>query len=345
MLRHHLLGSVCALVALGCDREKLMDIAPVKEFSLDATQPPSRPVACSPDGTVAVGTWGKVHVGTADAKDFRSFGEFDSQVDRIAVGPKGKLVGACAANQAIVWDAASGKEVARHKLPAKEWFEGIHFRPDGEGAFLLTHYHGELLAWNFAKNEVNTLLKLTNCKSLPDEAHKNLYTSGLAVIDEHLILVAIRPGLLVYDLRTSTDRFVRVNEGFAISALAPAPDGKRVAFNYAGSAVLVYDAEKWEQKVAFRFPELEKNDYPEFAELRYTRDGKYLVAAGVLGNVRPSYIGLFEPETGKLLAAVRTHAKFAPSLGLTPKDEFVVTAGAEGVKFWKFDDIVKRFKK
>lgn len=323
-----------------------MDVAPDKQFALGTSPPPHGPVACSRDGLLAVGTQGAVRLGAVDSRELRIFGSFAAGVSHIAFDAAGKRVGICAANLAIVWDVESGRELARYELPdRRDWFEGIHLRSDGKTAYLLTHYGDDLLAWDITSNKVTVVIKLDDCKTLPANPRLYLERKSLAVIGDHTVVVAVRPGFMVYDTRTKAERFVSVSKGLDIVDLAASEDGKSLAVSYVGSDVYVYDSATWQQKSSFRFPAVGENETPSMEECRFTHDGKYLVVAGLTGNVRPSYVGVFEAATGKSVGVFPSHAKRAASVAVTPKDQFLVTAGAEGLRIWDFPKILEHFKK
>ena len=223
----------CIFPTVGCEEDKKVNVSPVKQFALDDTDPFQRVMTSTPDGVIAIGSHGKVHVGCVNSKEFRVLDGFNSTVNRIALNANGTRVGVCAGPEAIVWDIKSGKEVARHKLPTKQyWYEGIQFRADDESAYLLTHYDGVLLDWNFAKNEVNPVFNLANSQTFPEEWRgRVIHASGLLVKNDTTALIFRAPGIVEYNLKTNTERFIKFNKPLSVAALAISPDQKSIAVN------------------------------------------------------------------------------------------------------------------
>lgn len=212
---------------------------------------------------------------------------------------------------------------------------------------MLTHYDGVLLHWNFVKNEVNPVFKLASSQTFPEEWRGDIiFASGLLVKNDTTALIFRAPGIVEYNLKTTTERFIKFNKPLGVDALAISPDRKSIAVNTGNALISVYDFETWQLKFTFAFPAIHENkESPLFREVKYTHDGQYLVAVGSTGAVRPSYVGMFKANNGDFVGAFQSHEKNAKSLIVTPDDKFIVTAGRDGAKFWQLDDILQKFDK
>lgn len=352
MTIHTIVGVGVVFIAVGCNREAVMndtperylvDVKPSRQVPIGNLTGIGTPVACSSTGAIAVGTRDGLRVGSVLGGPFRQFGVEDWRSACLAFDPTGMKVLACSAKVAAVWDVDTGHELARHEF--SNVIVKVVMRPDGESAYLLRQYGGDILLWNYAKNEIKTVIRPADCPTLPNRDRRYIGGDGLAVIDDHLIFISVEPGLLIYDTRTKADRFVRVGEKwYGISGLTPSNDGKQLAFKRGGT-VYVYDVATWQEKFHFIFPAVLDEGSPLTTSIHYTHDGNSIVTTGGGMSNAPGFVGVFDASTGNSVCAFQASGKDFQSLAVTPDDQFIVTAGVEGVRFWDLQALLKRYKK
>jgi WD40 repeat protein len=345
-MANRLLVICLLLVVLGCDKEKLLDIQPAKTIDLGATNRESvalqLPIAVSQNGTIAIGCYGEVHVIVPKAETTSKFlTNVQGQVEYISITKDGKRLGLNSSNELIIFDLDKSKEIARHIIKTRGFHHSLYLRSDLPIAYFTTttHSKSDIMGWHYEQDKVHTAFALRDSKTFPNYTESKGISKLFGMLNDDTLLPfpGDPKGYIVYNQKDKTDRFFDLTQRPRYMAVSK--DQNLLAITPTETTTIVI-VEVTSGKIKTRCESDPMLPGPAPCEVRFTSDGKHLVVASTLGNVRPSYFSIYQVSDGKCLGSVQVSDRIVTSLNITPDDKYIVTADRDGAKFWDLPRIL-----
>jgi RNA polymerase sigma factor (sigma-70 family) len=242
-----------------------------------------------------------------------------------AFSPDGKTLAVAEGRGVILWDAASGKEIAP-LIPCPDGFGGgvaVAFSPDGKTVAGANHLGGIQL------REVTTGRLVGELKPC------NLSRGGLAYApDGKCVASAAEDGTVVlWDLATRKERWRTALVAFRPDTRGPgvafSPDGKALASTGADGVTRIWDAASGKILLSFGDGNSGGPNGPGVAT--WSPDGRVLVTPGP-----GEFVCFWDASTGKELRRWRTKEQWVNSVSFAPDGRTLATTARWGcrVRLW-----------
>jgi hypothetical protein len=259
----------------------------------------------------------------------------------------GKQLTACIGTQLRVWDVESGKAVIEFEFTQDRRISlnGLCAGNTPNTWYLLTNTDSRLLQYDAKANTLQERFVIGKSKTVP-KTKFSAVGHALARIDENRLVISVRPGFLIYDLRDDSEQFVEVGNGHGIPRLAVSSDEKLLALQR-DQIVELFRTDTWKSVAICQFQTVGidgDKEQPSAIHFAITKDGSYIVATASLGIPRPSYLGVFQTTDGKNIGQWKIDDDIGVGLGLSPDNNTLLTSGVAGTKVWDFQAIVKQLQ-
>jgi hypothetical protein len=209
--------------------------------------------------------------------------------DALTFSPDGARLAGLARLRVVVWDVATGRELAAHRLPVGNTAAGLWFQPDGQ-----------LRCAAFGHTPPG-VIKILDGLTLAEQGarltgHTAVGRSFLVSADgRRAVSTALDQTTRVWDLVARREVAQLQGPGKPLRSLALAPDGRRVVATYHEPDVRVFDADTGREVRRFTPPTLGETGAVAFAP-----GGKVVCGAGFDGVTR-----LLDDEWGRVLLRLK----------------------------------------
>jgi WD40 repeat protein len=254
-------------------------------------------------------------------------------VKQVAFSPDGKHVASVADNRGMLWNALSGKPVARVPPPKSRpgVGPGVAFTPDSR-LLLVAGHSTNVFVWDVEKSEggihagdddwVGQGHPYGTCTAFALSADGTHAVCGVArqVSDSHKRW----PEVVLWHADKGGRRLTLFNTRPGPLALAFSPNGGALAVSKSGPELFLWDVFR-ERKLTLAFSP------PSVCEtLCYSPDGKSLLA----GTSKHGIL-FFDPATGEVQRKLPGHKGGTRSLSFSPDGTLLLTGGADKmVRLW-----------
>jgi WD40 repeat protein len=327
---------------VGCEQEKDLEPTKILEYKVRFTSN-EWPMAISPKGQIAAGCWGEIHVFDVSSESTTRIPfDIQSQTSKIAISDDGRRVAAIVSDFILIFDVSTKKEISRNGMRRGIFPMYFHLCSDQPTVYYTESNGDRIKSWNYEKNTESTLLTLADFTSIPaDDSPKKLIQ--FTMLNKDIILAKVGGGVIHYDIKTKSNKYFPLDKFGQYASVSK--DESLIALSSISGTVTtkIYDTKFWKLKVNCERDSTREVYGP--CQTHFTHDGKYLILCTTMGNVRPTFMTIYQVSDGKCLGSIQTHKQISTSLVITPDDKYIVTSGFEGAKFWDFAEVLKHLQK
>lgn len=245
----------------------------------------------------------------------------------LAFSPNGKYLAYVQDNySAYLWDAKTGKEIARFCGKLRHNYALCRFTPDSK-ELILNNGQERISFWNVQAGKESRSLQLAHVSLLSPDARVGVRIEPPKAPERFV------GQLTSLDVRTGkeTNRLplVAANNGIE-NGLAFAPDGKTLAVVHNRKEIQVRDFPSGELRASFPMPDsakyqVDKQDYWEY-RLSFSADGRTVFLGTKTGLVHR-----WDLASRKELPPLSKHVGAAAGVHVLPDGKTILTTGADGL--------------